>query len=190
MVEHNNTVSIKFRSIWRISLLTIRTCMLDEKSRVLWSAHARHVLGQTVLRILVRCTKKEIVVLESRGTEVWPKTVWHGEGTMLHCRGAGSQRPHCEMKSSRSNWKKKHNNLMKQIILLFHVWIHLPHCFLFAIIKTWKRREKTVYFCVDYSEKSMMLSWHIGSGNLYYCHKDFIPHRIHNVFFSNSFHMQ
>lgn len=185
MVEHNNMVSIKFRSIWRISLLTIRTCMFDEKSRVLWSAHARHVLGQTVLRILVRCTKKEIVVLESRGTEVWPKTVWHGEGTMLHCRGAGSQRPHCAMKSSRSNWKKNITIWWNKLYFfsmsgfIFHI-----------VIKTWKRREKTVYFCVDYSEKSMMLSWHIGSGNLYYCHKDFIPHRIHNVFFSNSFHMQ
>lgn len=136
MVEHNNTVSIKFRSIWRISLLTIRTCMFDEKSRVLWSAHARHVLGQTVLRILVRCTKKEIVVLERN----WGLAK---NGVTRRGDNAGSQRPHCAMKSSRSNWKKKHNNLMKQIILLFHVWIHLPHCFLFAIIKTWKRRKKT-----------------------------------------------
>lgn len=185
MVEHNNTVSIKFRSIWRISLLTIRTCMFDEKSRVLWSAHARHVLGQTVLRILVRCTKKEIVVLERNWGLAKNGVTRRGDNVTLPWR-----RVTASTLAGLIEKNKKHNNLMKQIILLFHVWIHLPHCFLFAIIKTWKRRKKPMYFCVDYSEKSMMLSWQIGSGNLYYCHKDFIPHRIHNVFFSNSFHMQ
>lgn len=139
MVEHNNTVSIKFRSIWRISLLTIRTCMFDEKSRVLWSAHARHVLRQTVLRILVRCTKKEIVVLE-RNWGLAKNGVTRGQCYTAVAQGHSVHT--VQWRVAGLIKKKNHNNLMKQIILLFHVWIHLPHCFLFAIIKTWKRREK------------------------------------------------
>lgn len=135
MVEHNNTVSIKFRSIWRISLLTIRTCMFDEKTRVLWSAHARHVLGHS-------CTLYEEGNRRAREELRSGQKRCDTERGQCYTAVAQGHSVHTQWRVAGLIEKKNHNNLMKQIILLFHVWIHLPHCFLFAIIKTWKRRKK------------------------------------------------